>query len=207
MRNQIEQPIYAQIAMDIAVRIAKGELKEGKRVSGRSLLASEYNVSPETIRRSLRLLEDMKIVEVLTGSGVIIKSRLEALQYIERYNTGKDMRALKADIYELIQQRERINQEITEKMEQMFDLSERLRNINPVHIMEFEVPLHSPMIGKMIGDVQFWQKTGATIVGIKREGKIILSPGPYACFMPLDLVLMIGDPSVLKRVERMMNVE
>ena len=27
-------------------------------------MASEYNVSPETIRRSLRLLADMKVVEV-----------------------------------------------------------------------------------------------------------------------------------------------
>ncbi|HWR10063.1 TrkA C-terminal domain-containing protein [Sporomusa sp.] len=205
MKNLIDTPVYSQIAIDIAVRIAKGELKEGTRISGRSLLAGEYNVSPETIRRSLRLLEDMGIVEVLTGSGVTIKSRVDALQYIEKYNTGKDLRDLKADIYKKIEERNALNQEILENVEHMFDLSERLRNINPIHIMEFEVPLNSPLLGKMIADVQFWQSTGATIVGIKREGKVIVSPGPYACFMPTDIILFIGDTGVFKRVERIMR--
>ncbi|MDF2874684.1 MAG: trehalose operon repressor [Sporomusa sp.] len=205
MKNLIDTPVYSQIAIDIAVRIAKGELKEGTRISGRSLLAGEYNVSPETIRRSLRLLEDMGIVEVLTGSGVTIKSRVDALQYIEKYNTGKDLRDLKADIYKKIEERNALNQEILENVEHMFDLSERLRNINPIHIMEFEVPLNSPLLGKMIADVQFWQSTGATIVGIKREGKVIVSPGPYACFMPTDIILFIGDTGVFKRVARIMR--
>jgi len=205
MKSHIELPVYSQIAMDIACRIARGELKEGAKVSGRSLLASEYNVSPETIRRSLRLLDDMGIIEVLTGSGVTIKSRVDALRYIEKYNTGKDLRVLKAEIYEKINAREQINQEISERIEQMFDLSERLRNINPIHIMEFEVPRNSPLIGKIIGDVQFWQRTGATIVGIKRDGKLIISPGPYAVFMPMDIFLVIGDTTVLKRIEQLMN--
>jgi K+/H+ antiporter YhaU regulatory subunit KhtT len=205
MRNHIEQPVYSQIAMDIASRIARGDLKEGARIAGRSLLASEYNVSPETIRRSLRLLEDMEIIEVLAGSGVTIKSRTGAMRYIEKYNTGKDLRSLKAEIHEKIHQREHINEEISEIIDQMFDLSERLRNINPIHIIEVEVPIKSPLIGKMIADVRFWQRTGATIVGIKREGKLIVSPGPYACFMPLDIFLVIGDPGILKRIEQVMT--
>lgn len=205
MRSHIELPVYSQIAMDIASRIARGELKEGAKISGRSLLASEYNVSPETIRRSLRLLEDMGIIEVLTGSGVTIKSRVDAMLYIEKYNTGKDLRSLKGEVYEKIQARERINGEISAIIDQMFDLSERLRNINPIHIIEIEVPLNSPLVGKVISDVQFWQRTGATVVGIKREGKLIVSPGPYACFMPMDIFLVIGDPGVLKRIEQLMT--
>ena len=35
-----------------------------KKLSGRSTLASLYNVSPETIRRSIALLKDMDVVEV-----------------------------------------------------------------------------------------------------------------------------------------------
>jgi K+/H+ antiporter YhaU regulatory subunit KhtT len=205
MKGHVEAPIYAQIALDIAACIAKGELREGTKILGRSMLASLYNVSPETIRRALRLLEDMEIVDVIAGSGVIIQSRLKALEYIDKYSTGKDLRDLKADIYELLKEREQMNQKISEKIEYMFDLSERLRHTNPINIMEFEIPLKSPLIGKMISEVQFWQKTGATIVGIKREGKLILSPGPYACFMPLDIILVIGDTGILKRVERIID--
>ncbi|MBP2655429.1 MAG: mngR 2 [Firmicutes bacterium] len=205
MKSSVEPPIYSRIAMDIATRIAKGELKEKTKISGRSLLAGQYNVSPETIRRSLRLLEDMEIVKTQTGSGVTIISRQNALRYIEKYNTGKDLRELKTEIQAMIVEKERMNQDISEKIEHMFDLSERLRHINPVNIIEVEVPLDSLLIGKMIADVQFWQKTGATIVGIKREGTLILSPGPYACFMPLDIILVIGDNGVLKRIEQLMR--
>ena len=42
---------YLHIARDLAARIAKGEFPEGSKLFGRSMLASEYAVSPETIRR------------------------------------------------------------------------------------------------------------------------------------------------------------
>ena len=70
---------YLQIALDIAGRIACGELPEGSRIYGRSVMASEYNVSPETIRRALRLLADMKVVDIQKQSGVQVLSADSAL--------------------------------------------------------------------------------------------------------------------------------
>ena len=52
MKETVVPSQYLQIALDIAQRIAKGELPEGSRIYGRSLMASEYNVSPETVRRA-----------------------------------------------------------------------------------------------------------------------------------------------------------
>ena len=54
MKQSVVLSQYLQIALDLATRIAKGELPEGSRIYGRSVMASEYNVSPETIRRALR---------------------------------------------------------------------------------------------------------------------------------------------------------
>ena len=65
---------YLQIALDLATRIAQGELAEGSRIYGRSVLASEYGVSPETIRKALRLLADMKVVDVKPQSGAVAVS-------------------------------------------------------------------------------------------------------------------------------------
>ena len=62
---------YTRIAISLAERIASGQLKEGDKISGRSKLSPEYNVSPETIRRALRLLADMKVVEVKEQSGAV----------------------------------------------------------------------------------------------------------------------------------------
>ena len=58
MRQAVVPAQYLQIALDLATRIARGELAEGSRIYGRSVMASEYGVSPETIRRALRLLAD-----------------------------------------------------------------------------------------------------------------------------------------------------
>ena len=54
---------YMRIAISVAERIAAGELREGEKISGRSKLSSEYEVSPETVRRAIQLLSDMRVVE------------------------------------------------------------------------------------------------------------------------------------------------
>ena len=91
MKRNSSQPVYAQIALDIASRIAREDLKENTRISGRSLMSSEYGVSPETIRRSLGLLEETGIVEVRHNSGAIIKSKQQALLYLERFSGNNDV--------------------------------------------------------------------------------------------------------------------
>ena len=73
---------YMRVAVSLAERIAAGELREGEKLSGRSKLSPEYNVSPETVRRALRLLADMKVVEVKEQSGVYILSADNARRYL-----------------------------------------------------------------------------------------------------------------------------
>ncbi len=126
--KNIGPPVYSQIALDIAVRIARGDLKENTKISGRSKMASEYNVSPETIRRSFQLLQDMKIIEVLQSSGAIIKSRDNALKYIERNNIGNDFRNLKRELNALLKERSNMDKRINEIVSQIIDYSERFRN-------------------------------------------------------------------------------
>ena len=46
MKQTVVPAQYLQIALDLARRIAKGELPEGSRIYGRSVMASEYNDSP-----------------------------------------------------------------------------------------------------------------------------------------------------------------
>ncbi|HZK70446.1 MAG TPA: TrkA C-terminal domain-containing protein, partial [Clostridia bacterium] len=84
------------------------------------------------------------------------------------------------------------------------DISERFRNINPLYTLEFEIPISSPVIGKSITETNFWQNTGATIVAIKRSGKMMLSPGPYAILMALDIIIVTGDTGILQRIEALM---
>lgn len=94
-QDTIIKPVYQQIAIDLASRIAQGEFVIGTKIYGRSTLASQYNVSPETIRRAVILLEDMKIVEVIQGSGIFVKSKEEAFKFIEKFKDKDSMESLK----------------------------------------------------------------------------------------------------------------
>lgn len=85
MRVSSPPPIYSRIALDIASKIARGEIREGEKLTGRSLTSSQYRVSPETVRRSFRLLADEGIVHIQRKSGATVLSRALAAEYVERY--------------------------------------------------------------------------------------------------------------------------
>ena len=67
MEKKYSMPIYHKIALDIANKIHLGEIKEGSLLKGRSSLAATYNVSPETIRRAMKILEDLGVVSSVKG--------------------------------------------------------------------------------------------------------------------------------------------
>lgn len=197
--------IYSKIALDIAVRIARGELKEGAKISGRSLLAGEYKVSPETIRRAISLLGEMDIVSVQTGNGIIIKSQNNASKYLERFNSTQTILGLRNDISALARQKADIEVEMMANIDKIIDYCERLKNLNPIYPIEFEIPKDSPVIGKATGDLKFWQSTGATVVGIRRNSEVIISPGPLSIFEGGDIILAVGDPSIVERVKQFLK--
>lgn len=197
--------IYSKIALDIAVRIARGELKEGTKISGRSILAGEYKVSPETIRRAMSLLSDMDIVSVQTGNGIIIRSQGNASKYLKRFNSSQTILDLRNDISALVRQKAEIEGEILTHIDMIIDYSERLKNLNPIYPVEFAIPAASPTIGKTTVDLKFWQNTGATVVGIRREGQVIISPGPHTAFLPGDILLAVGDDSIVERVREFLQ--
>ncbi|MFD1774888.1 GntR family transcriptional regulator [Paenibacillus rhizophilus] len=58
---------YKSIALDIAGRIVSGEFPVNSKISGRSILAGKYQVSPETIRKAIGLLKEENIVSVSQG--------------------------------------------------------------------------------------------------------------------------------------------
>lgn len=201
----IDRPIYQQIAIDIANRIYSGEFDEGTRIFGRSTLAGEYNVSPETIRRAMVLLQDTNIVDVSHGSGIEVRSRAAAWKFIEKFKDMNSINSLKNSISEIIEEKRRLEDDLKIYVDKLVDYSERFKKSNPFAILEIEIPSNSKLLGKNIGEVNFWQNTGATIIGIRRNKHIILSPGPYAEFLEDDVFVMVGDEGSYERTKKFIN--
>jgi K+/H+ antiporter YhaU regulatory subunit KhtT len=201
MKRNSTQPVYAQIALDIAARIAREDLKENTRISGRSLMSSEYGVSPETIRRSLGLLEETGIVEVRHNSGAVIKSKTQALAYLERYSGKNDVHQLKHELKQLMSERAKLDDDIVELVSQIADLNQKYSFSDPLMKFEIPIPPGSQIIGKTIAESEFWQNTQATIIALSRDGKTMLSPGPTAVFKLRDVVIVVGDIQLADKVK------
>ena len=199
MKQTVVPSQYLQIALDLARRIAKGELAEGSRVYGRSVMASEYNVSPETIRRALRLLADMKVVEVKPQSGAVVLSADSARRYIENFEESADVRALRQQLKELMAEYADLSRRLSDTVTALVKSRDTFAAAGePLPNYEVPVPKGSPLIGQSIGALKFWQSTGGTIVAIRRGQTVILSPGPYAELYGGDVLVLVGSPAAVE---------
>ena len=199
MKKAVVPAQYLQIALDLATRIAKGELAEGQRIYGRSVMASEYNVSPETIRRSLWLLSDMKVVEVKPQSGAVVLSSDNAKRYIETFQESAKADSLRRQVNALREEAEEVHKRLSDAMAAFMKAQETFEAANqPLPNYEVTVPKDSPLIGKNIGELKFWQSTGSTIVAIRRGQTVILSPGPYAELYGGDVIVLVGTPEAVQ---------
>lgn len=207
MKEDLVPSQYLQIALDIATRIASGSLPEGSRLYGRSVLASEYAVSPETIRRALRLLADMKVVEIKPQSGALVLSVENACQYLENFSEAAETRMLRERLKEILGQYGELNRKMAETVKALIKSQEIFSAGEPLPNYEIPVPKGSPVQGKSIGELKFWQSTGGTIVAVRRGPSVILSPGPYAELYEGDVIVLVGNASAIQAARRFVSAK
>lgn len=191
---------YQQIAVDIATKIMERSYKEGNKIQAKSHIASRYHVSAETARRALLVLADLEIVEIKHGSGAYIKSYDNAIKFINQYKEVQSISELHADIKESLKQQSEESHRFHQLVEELLDQTKRFQTINPLTPFQLEIEAHTPYIGKTIQEMNLWQSTAATLIAIKHEDELIISPGPYAKFEENDIIYFIGNEFSLQRV-------
>ena len=67
------------------------------------------------------------------------------------------------------------------------------------------VALDCPLIARSIGEVEIRRKTGASVVGVIRDEKLITNPTPQFRFEPHDLVAVIGTDEARLGFEALMD--
>ncbi|UOE92522.1 GntR family transcriptional regulator [Alkalihalobacillus sp. LMS39] len=75
-------PIYSQLAERINRQIIRGELKPGDKLPSVREMGTQSNVNPNTVQRTYRELEGMKIVETKRGQGTFVTENQEILAEI-----------------------------------------------------------------------------------------------------------------------------
>ena len=64
-----------------------------------------------------------------------------------------------------------------------------------------KVPVGSPLVGKTLGEAALRTRTGATLVAIKREEKLVVNPATETVFLAKDRLGLLGNVVQLEAVE------
>ena len=206
MSKQIKTANYIKIAIDIAHRIVNNDFIEGSKITGRTTLVSIYNVSPETIRRSLALLKDMNVVTVNEKSGIIINNKNYAKEFLDKFKTKSDFTYLNSETFDLIKQRKEIDSKLEKNISSIIEFATQLRNVGSIIPFESIVEENSFAVNKSIGELDFWHNTKATIIAVKRDGNLYLSPGPYFQIHSEDIIVYVGEETVLESVKEYISL-
>lgn len=204
MGEKIKSSVYQKIALDIASRIVENNLVVGEKIYARSSIANRYNVSPETARRAINILSDLDIVDTMKGSGVIIKSYENAVKYIRNFSGKQTVKSIISEINNGLENQKKEIENLKSNFDLLFENTQRFQATNPFVPFEMKITKASKYLGKSASEVNFWQNTNATIIAIKRDDNIYLSPGPYAEFRENDIFYFIGDENSYIRVKDFM---
>jgi K+/H+ antiporter YhaU regulatory subunit KhtT len=189
---------YINIAVDIATRIARGEYREGQRIFGRSSLAGRYNVSPETIRRALAILEERQIVELHPGIGVTVSSKSNAEGYLAEYGQRQILSDIQHRLHQYLDERSRLDNEIVRLTDELLDYTFKMAT-RLQRIQELRVEANSPMVGKSLGEVQFRSRTGGTVLSVQRHTKEIVAPEADTIIQAGDVLTVIAPPEAIEQ--------
>lgn len=200
----IKSSTYQKIALDIASRIAENKLQMGDKIYSRSSISSQYNVSPETARRAINVLSDLEIVEISRGSGVTIKSYENAVKYVRTFSDKQTVKALITEMDESFEKQKYEIENLHNLFYKLLDNTQRFKSTNPFVPYELNITNDAVHLNKSASEVNFWQHTNATIIAIKRDDNIVISPGPYAVFRENDIFYFVGDENSFIRVKDFM---
>lgn len=199
-RAKVSVPVYQQIAADIAAKIVDKRYRIGEKVYARSVLASHYGVSSETARRAISVLADLDIVEVTKGSGVVIRSYENAVKFVQQFTGIQSIYQLKQKVFQAMELQKKEAQFLRQCIEEIMDRTERFQSVNPFIPFEVKITNETPYLNKSISEINFWHYTNATVIGIKRNQTLLISPGPYAVLRENDTLYYCGDNDCQERV-------
>lgn len=200
-----ELPRYQQIAYDIAAKIANGTYPEGQRTYVRSALASQYGVSSETARRAICVLSDLGIVASAKGSGVTIISADKAADFVRQYRDVDSITDLRRELRDRILRYQAELERIGSLLNQLLDRTERFHASNPLVPYQYTLTGSCRHLGCSLQDLNFWHNTMATVVAIRRNDRLILSPGPFEALCEGDTIYYIGNHDCIARVNQLLS--
>lgn len=207
MKKKIVKPLYQQIAIQLAEKIAKGDYQEGEKVNARSTIAQEYQVSPETARKAVQVLDDIGIMLTRHGSGTYVASQAKAVEFIQQYKDIQSLESMEAQLTDSIKRQEKEFERFSDLFQDFILKMKQSEAMNPFVPYELYLDEDANHLGESLEDLNLWQVTGCTIVAIQNKHEMVISPGPYAKVEAGDTLYFVGNEFALQRMRNVFYKE
>jgi len=188
----LEQARYQEIANAIAYSIVLGEYHEGDKIHGRSTLAGRFNVSPETIRRAIAVLQNVGVVMVNQGVGITVTSKAMAEKFVKSFDQKGEIQVFVEDLKKLMDQRRENDIKIESHLNKFLGYTERLMS-RWLDVGEIEIGKTSSAVGMTLRELKIRERTGTTIVAVVRDGFEQFSPDASFVLRGEDVLLAAGS--------------
>lgn len=206
-KNKRSESRYHEIALLMAQRIADGKYQKEEKIRARTTIASNFGVSPETARKAVNLLADLEIVEVRHGSGVYVRSKEKAQAFLARSKNLQLISQTKNDLRDSIKNQQEALEHTLELLTKLEN--ETRRTQDSLSLVPYELVVSEAFAeqGSTIGQLNLWHRTQATIMAIKREDEMHLSPGPIFTLEVGDIIYYVGNEQAKQMMELLFTGE
>jgi K+/H+ antiporter YhaU regulatory subunit KhtT len=137
------------------------------------------------------VLSDLGIVVSEKGSGVTIKSYEYAKKFVKQQNKRQSIDNIKDNIMNSIELQRKEFENLNKYLSELVSTTEHFRSFNPFVPFQILIKSNCLYLNKNINEITFWQNTGATIIAVRRDENIMLSPGPYLQLLENDTIYYI----------------
>lgn len=196
---------YQSIAYQLAKRISGGELDEGLKLSGRTLLASEYQVSSETIRKAMAILQRYGVVDIHERSGIVVRSKAAAEHYIEVYVNQKEDRKLLSDTVAIKHDLGLIEGRLQEVLDRLIGATKT--GFFPFDFFAFTLEEGDHHLDQDLRTTDLKNQTQALMIGYEYEGVFVQNPEASVILKPGMTLYLLGGPLEKDNVERFFKGE
>lgn len=205
MDTSASKATYKVIALDLAKKIVNGEYPVGTKISGRSLLSSQYDVSPETIRRAISLLKAENIVDVSRGKEIVVTSPDHCSLFLEQQQSKSSTVSLYQKLDKTFKKKQAIDQELKNTLDDVITYLNYVKYSDLLNPVDITISPDSHIIGKSIKELDFWQHTQATIVAVIQNSIPVKSPSPDLVLKAGDSLVVIGPGNLAETVSNFIN--
>jgi DNA-binding transcriptional regulator YhcF (GntR family) len=190
---------YQAIAYQVAKKIAQGEILEHAKLSGRTLLASEYQVSSETIRKAMAILQRYGVVTIHDRSGIVVASKTAAEDYVAQYVAQKEDRKLLSETVAIQHELSQLEARVQSVLNRLIGATKL--GFFPFDFFAFTLEEGDHHLHQDLKTTQIKNKTGALVIGYEDQGLFVQNPDADAVLKPGMTLYLLGGTLVQAQVE------